>query len=104
MKIEEVTVGNKYFYAEDNCTYKFNSFRVLELEATSKSRDESENAHVFLRKVGSLADEYYVLTREQCEKNLFKKKKDAEAVLDLMKKMQEKNNKKKEKKEEEGRK
>lgn len=85
---EKIKVGDILYYAEDNSTYKFDSFRVVDLKLEFIYEDSKiGNIALYLKQPTSTADEYTVLDFKECYgQTLFKTKKDATAKVTQMKK------------------
>ena len=85
---EKIKIDDILYYAEDNSTYKFDSFRVVDFKLEFIYEDSKTGDIVlYLKQPTSTADEYTVLYFKECYgQTLFKTKKDATAKVTQMKK------------------
>ena len=85
---EKIKIGDILYYAEDNSTYKFDSFRVVDFKLEFIYEDsKTGNIALYLKQPTSTKDEYTIPDFEECYgQTLFKTKKDATAKVAQMKK------------------
>ena len=76
----DLKVGDRIFVAEDNCTIKFDSFRVSEIEVTMVT-----DQMVYGKNTKSSEDRIEVYDDDFVAKNVFSNKKNAEARIEEMK-------------------
>lgn len=81
MNRADLKVGTRVFVAEDNCTFKFDSFRVSEIEVIMIT-----DQMVYGKNTKSTEDRVEVYDDDFIAKNVFSTKKDAEARIEEMKK------------------
>ena len=81
MNRADLKVSDHVFVAEDNCTFKFDSFRVSEIEVTMIT-----DQMVYGKNTKSSEDRIEVYDDDFVAKNVFSNKKDAEARIEEMKK------------------
>ena len=77
----DLKVGDRIFVAEDNCTIKFDSFRVSEIEVTMIT-----DQMVYGKNTKSSEDRIEVYDDDFLAKNVFNSKKKAEARIEGMRK------------------
>lgn len=85
---EKIKIGDILYYAEDNSTYKFDSFRVMDFKLDFIYEDsKTGDIALYLKQPTSTADKYTILDFKECYgQTLFKTKKDATAKVTQMKK------------------
>lgn len=85
---EKIRIGDILYYAEDNSTYKFDSFRVVDFKLEFIYEDlKTDKMVLYLKQPTSTKDEYTILDFKECYgQTLFKTKKDAIAKVTQMKK------------------
>lgn len=76
----DLKVGDRIFVAEDNCTIKFDSFRVLEIEVAMIT-----DQMLYGKNTKSSEDRIEVYDDDFVAKNVFSNKKNAEARIEEMK-------------------
>ena len=87
IKKDKVKVGDRLYFVEDNSTYKFNSFRVIDGTVEYIYGDDNEDkVRVYLKLSNNVADAYVVLDWEEYYGiALFKSKKEANDKMAQMK-------------------
>lgn len=87
IKKDKIKVGDRLYFVEDNSTYKFNSFRVIDGTVEYIYSDDNEDkVRVYLKLSNNTADAYVVLDWEEYYGiALFKSKKEANDKMAQMK-------------------
>lgn len=85
---EKIKIGDILYYAEDNSTYRFDSFRVVDFKLEFIYEDsKTGNIALYLKQPTSTKDEYTIPDFGECYgQTLFKTKKDATAKVTQMRK------------------
>lgn len=88
MKIEDIKVGDKLFIAEDNSTFKFDSFRVIEATVTYIMRGLGGKPiqYIYVSQKDNNGPDVGVLDTSYVSEFAFKKRTDAQAKINQMKK------------------